>query len=221
MENTEAETSFWEGNKYRDYYEGFTHLLFPYNNVFDNIMFTYYYMWTSKTSGSVKTPMYGETFDENKFEYGAFYLYKIYFPTNIANLTESYPGLVIVMQLYADVSFYEGTEYIFIGSMGYTGEPEWDEDVFDYSASPVYRSEEIFKSGNVSFIRKYETSKFKEWEYIIIELDRVLEKRNVDKSLEKRNTGFQLTWHYEDGSGNRIDIENDQKLKEQLKTRDL
>ena len=29
VENNEAETSFWEENKYGDYYEGFTHLQFP------------------------------------------------------------------------------------------------------------------------------------------------------------------------------------------------
>ena len=92
--------------------------------------------------------MYGETFDENKFEYGAFYVYYISFPTNIANLTESYPGLVIVMQFYADVSLYVGTEYITIDSWGHTGDYD-----YDYGRGPEY--ERIFKSGNVSIKRKY------------------------------------------------------------------
>ena len=216
VENTEAETSFWEENKYRDHYEGFTHLQFPSYWPISNIIHFTYYMLTSKTSGSVKTPLYGEPFDDNKFEYAAYYRYYIYFPPNIVNITELYPGLTIVLQFYADVSLYEGTEGIFIESMGYTGEQEWDGYALDYVDTAVYKREEIYNSGNVSIIRKYETSKFKDWEYISIYLDRVLEKTNVDKSLEKRNTGFQLTWHYEDRSGNKIDIETDQKYKEEI-----
>ena len=118
-------------------------------------------MDTSKTSGSLKTPMYGEPFDENKFEYCANYGYYIYLPPNIVNITELYPGLTIVLQFYVDVSLYEGHEAMAIDSMGHTGEQEWDEYQFNYVDRSVYKAEYMVKSGNVSILRKYETNNFK------------------------------------------------------------
>ena len=42
---------------------------------------------------------------------------------------------------------------------------------------------------------------------------RIVDKILVNKSPEKRTTGFQLTWYYEDGSGNRVEIEEDKKYE--------
>ena len=63
-------------------------------------------------------------------------------------------------------------------------------------------------------IRKFEAKDFIRdgYGYIWITLHRTLDKTIVDKSLEKRNTGFQLTWFFEDSSGKRVDIEQDKKI---------
>ena len=66
VENTQVETSFVEDNKYRNIYEGYTFLMFPYYDLFDNIINSASYMYTCRTSGLVKTYLYGEPFDSNK-----------------------------------------------------------------------------------------------------------------------------------------------------------
>ena len=65
MENTNVETAFVEAEKYRNYYEGFTEIFFPYNEYWDAYEpLSSYEMKTSRTSGFVKTPWYGEPFNE-------------------------------------------------------------------------------------------------------------------------------------------------------------
>ena len=81
-------------NKYRDYYEGSTFLKYPNYYDYDTAsIYCNYKMTTYKTSGSLKTPYYGETFNAKKFEYIVWYEYQIVFPDNILSLAEKYSGL--------------------------------------------------------------------------------------------------------------------------------
>ena len=78
----------------------------------------------------------------------------------------------------------------------------------EYEEETVYDMELLYDTGNVSVRRTYDVSVIKENEFVEVMMDRVLQKKNVDKSLEKRNTGFQLEWYYEDESGNRVEVED-------------
>ena len=193
-----------EENKYMDYYEENTMLRFP------NIMgaFFSYRLSTFKTSGLITTPYYGETFDANKFQYIVWNQYYIYFPYNIESLGEKYPDLRFVLHFHIDVALYEGSEDIRLQF--------WDKD--GRQAMP----EELFLgTGNISRIRKYDVIRdynagiddkkfrrgFKKGDFILIEFGRQLDKTIVENSDEKRHTGFQLSWYYEDSFGKRVDIE--------------
>ena len=213
LENTNKETSFVEEEKYRNYYEGYTHIQFPYFDLISNTIHSAYYMHTSRTSGHMKTPWYGEPFNEDKFEYMAFYHVLIYFPTNLLNITQSYPGLTFVMHFYMDVALFEGYEEVKIKKMGKTGDTYWYDYYGEYFDVVHYPDESLFKTGNVSLIKKYDASNFQQGEKVWIYFDRVLEKALVDKSPEKRNTGFELTWYYEDEFGTRVDIEEESKFE--------
>ena len=203
-----------EDNKYRNIYEGYTFLMFPYYDLFDNIINSASYMYTCRTSGFVKTYLYGEPFDSNKFEHIVYWHTLIYFPANLTNITQMYPGLSFVLHFNMDVTLYPGYERVHIKQMGETNETEWDDTLGEYVGKVNYKYEYLYKTGNVSVLRKYDVSKFQEGECAWIIMDRVLEKALVDKSPEKRNTGFELTWYYEDESGNRVDIEEESNYKE-------
>ena len=80
----------------------------------------------------------------------------------------------------------------------------------------IYDRQYLYDTGNVSVKRKFDVSLIQEGEYVSIMMDRVLLKEDVDKSLEKRNTGFELSWYFEDGSGNRVEIEEESKFKDKM-----
>ena len=75
------------------------------------------------------------------------------------------------------------------------------------------KRESITKTGNITVIKKYETSILDK--FYTIWMERNLDKAEVQKSLEQRNTGFHLTWYFEDGEGNRVEIENEGSFKTQ------
>ena len=201
VENYEIDTSLEEENKYRDYYQGYTSLQFPAHEQNIHFMdgYTRYEYHTSKTSGSVKTPSYGQPFDKEKFEYSYRSHYYIFSPSNIADITDTHPGLTFVLDFYVDVALYKqvGTdiEKIYL---------ELDDDG---------KLEDLIQTGNISVIRKYATSRMSKRKYI--QLFRRLDKTLVEKSVEKRNTGFQLSWYYEDGDGKRVDIEQEARYKQE------
>ena len=207
----EIETSF--KNNYRDYYEGSTVQQFPY--YIDDGIGGIRYLWvTSKTSGSLKTPHYGEQFDENKFVYVAQYKYGFHFPSNLADVTKSNPGLKFVLHFYMDVALYPGIETFQIQPYGSNRmcavancSMQYGYTRKDLKINSAYEEEWLPQTGNISVIRKYDTSRLTEGNFLWLELIRKLEKSLVDKILEKRNTGFELTWYYEDSDGNKVDIE--------------
>ena len=203
VENNQEDASLVEENKYRDYYQGYTSLQFPqFNPALLNLQYHYE---TSKTSGSVKTAWYGQSFDPNKFEDDLFCLYFIYFPgydhdssSNINTIAETIPGLTFVLDFYMDVGLYPGMEYVWISDIR--------KDSENY--------EPLTLTGNVSVTRKYNNTN-KMFGGKLIWFIRRLDKELVEKSVEKRNTGFQLSWYYEDGDGNRVDIEQDAYHKQE------
>ena len=139
-ENRKDESSFVEENKYRNYYEGKTVIKFPYyDDAGTSSIYHTYYLDTYTTSGHLKTPYYGQAFDENKFEYAAFYQYYISFPDNIESLGKKQPGLRFVVQLFIDVALYPGTEYVTLQICDSQG----------YAMSPISNFE---NTGNVSVI---------------------------------------------------------------------
>ena len=199
-QNREVEKSFVEENKYRDYYEDNTYIFFPKYDKVDSIVHSMYYMYTYKTSGYLNTPFYGESFDANKFEYVVYYIYTLYLPDNIHSLGRKYPGLRLVLHFYVDVALYPGSEYVYFEILDKYG--DWYDE---------FPPEFFMNTGNISLIRKFDVKRksggLKKGDDLSISLCRVLDKASVDKSLEKRNTGFQLTWYYEDSSGKRVEIE--------------
>ena len=100
------ESSFVEENKYRNYYEGYQWLQFPSKKRCQ--------MWTSRASGHLKTPLYGEPFDEDNFEYNVKYEYNFYPPSSLGLIVDLYPNLNLnfVLHFYMDV--YPGQEKIYM-----------------------------------------------------------------------------------------------------------
>ena len=189
----DIETAFVEKGKYRNYYEGYSNIQFPNLERNKGLVESAYYMLTSRTSGTVKTAWYGEPFNEDEFEYKARNIHHIFFPTNLPNISHSFPGLTFVMHFHMDVALFEGAEYVYIARMGKTGET-YDHYYYDEPQEEVYYKEEsLFKTGNISIIRKYNASKFQqlegEEEKVDVVFIRSLEKSLVDQSPEKRNTG--------------------------------
>ena len=119
-----------------------------------------------------------------------------------------------MLNFYLDVNLYTGIEYIYIAGFGKTNGTELDMYTNEYEEETVYDLELLYDTGNVNVKRTYDVSVIKENEFVEVMMDRVLQKKNVDKSLEKRNTGFQLEWYYEDGSGNRVKVEEENKFEE-------
>ena len=198
VENYEVDISFVEKNKYRDYYHGYTLLEFPYwfldfRHAY-NTQFRNRYR-TSKSSGSVKTAWYGEPFDENKFTYSSLSNYEINFPIKAF---ERFPNLKLILEFYMDVGLYEegpaDYERIRIETITDEKQMKRGNNTLEY----------LTKTGNVSVTRKYETKGLRK---IILKLERKLDKELVDKSIVMRNTGFQLTWYFEDGNGNTSNFE--------------
>ena len=159
----------------------------------------------------MKSQWFREIFEEDKFEYATWYPNEIHFPVNLSSLREKIPGLNFVLRLSVDVMLYDGYEYVYINPLGWTNDTEWSDYQNDYVTSYVYETDWL--AGTQSVIRKYDTSTFTEGEYATINLQRQIEKTSVDKSLEKRNTGFELEWYFEDGAGNRVDIEQENKYE--------
>ena len=209
LENMEIETCFQSFGSfgYRDFYEGYTELWLPFYERWFGGDCLVHHRDTSKTSGTVKTPLYGEKFDANKFQYVTHILFGLRYPSNLANLTELNPGLKLVVQLYMDVALYPGHEVVKIYAV------RVDKIVMGMSF--------FYHTGNVSVIKvipainiaaNIAATGFPEM-YVFIE--RRLEKALVEESLEKRNTGFILSWYYEDKDGNRVDIESERMYKEE------
>ena len=176
----------------------------PHYTEFDNLITSTLYWYTSKTSGTLKTPWYGQDFDENKFEYVAYYVYWIFLPTSLSNIIDIYPDLTFVLHFYMDVNLYPGYEQVWLYNLFKSGEKEEVEEEYFY------------QTGNISILRKYNASKFPQGEYTYVNYERVVDKTLVDKNPERRNTGFQLTWYYEDGSGNKVEVEEDKKYEEEI-----
>ena len=108
-----------------------------------------------------------------------------------------------MLHLYVDVGLYPGIENVNVNV-------RWNVDGYElrngYGETKIPK-EVLQSTGNVSVIRKYDAKEFQEGDFVWIVHSRMLDKTSVDKSLEKRNTGFQLTWFYEDSTGKRVDIE--------------
>ena len=109
MDNMKVEKAFIENQKYRNMYEGYSAVIYPAYADFGGIIHLMAIMKTSKTSGSLQTPWYGDTFDEN-FDYAAYFQYYIYFPTDL-NVT--YPDLKLVLHFHVDVMLYGSTEEVY------------------------------------------------------------------------------------------------------------
>ena len=107
-----------------------------------------------------------------------------------------------MVHLFIDVALYPGTEYVTL-------------KLCDRYDATVSDTENFVNTGNVSVIRTYKIGRdrlydrrgIKKGDYVQIWFNRILEKTVVDKSFEKRNTGFELSWHYEDSSEKTLEIE--------------
>ena len=113
LDNMAVENSFFERNKYRNYYEGSTKISNAYfEKYFDKESQNMHIhgLDTSTTSGFIKTPGFGEPFDAKMFQLKANYWYTIYLPSNLSIIAANIPNLTLVMQLDVDVGLYVDTE---------------------------------------------------------------------------------------------------------------
>ena len=73
-----------------------------------------------------------------------YYKWYIYFPS--PNVTSLYPELYFVLDIYLDVTLYEGSEYISIKGFGKTNETEWDDYNSEEKDVTVYDTEYLYES---------------------------------------------------------------------------
>ena len=177
----------------------------PYYEYSGDYVYQAYLMDTYKASGSLSTPWYGEPFDADKFEYAAYYDYYINFPRNIIRVRNSLKNkrtLFFILHFDMVVSFYPGLEQVSIQFFNENGDELSDERFLsDIVSFPLE-----YLTGNVSVIKKYNANQLNWKDYVHITFNRKLNKEVVDKSFEKKNTGFKLTWYYEDSDGNNVKI---------------
>ena len=108
MENVKVEKAFIEEQKYRNFYEGYSTLSYPAYTDYSGISHLILNRYTSKTSGSLETPWYGDTFDDN-FDYAVMSQFHIKFPVNLKIL---YPDLKLVFHFHVDVMLYGPVENV-------------------------------------------------------------------------------------------------------------
>ena len=184
IENMEYERSFIQKGKYRNYYEGYSSLSYPYysdsDSRYESATETY------ATSGSVRTPGFGEKFDSKKFKNRVLYIYVIYIPTDFANYKKQ--KLDLVLNFNIDVQLYGGYDEV-------------------YSNIEYLGSEWFHNSGNIT--RRYNA---RDLGRVYITYTREVEQNSVDKQTEKRVTGFSLEWHFENGKGNMVGVKPDKKF---------
>ena len=197
-----VESSFFERNKYRNYYEGYTKIS---NAYFDDYHYHYHGLDTSTTSGFIKTPGFGEPFDAEMFQLKANYWYTIYLPNNLAIIAANIPNLTLVMHFDVDVGMYgDDTEYVTIQQIRIKSNSR---------RAAYYSSEKFYTSGNRT--RRYNASIIHGNIYenpIHVALYRE-EPDMVSNVEEPRNTGFSLEWYFEDSTGKRVDIKQ-QRIKD-------
>ena len=188
MKNMEFGNSFYRMQKYRKYYEGYSELEFPYYDAF----FTrnQYFMYSSGTSGTIRSPGFGKKFDAKKFKNKLDYKYKIWLLDNWYIISRKFPDLTLVLHFNVHVQLFGGREYVLLTE--YNGNTEF-----------------FYNAGNVSIIRRYKAKDIKYWAYIMVEFERDVDQNNVDKMIGEKETGFSLDWYYEDGKGNKAYIEQD------------
>ena len=95
----EEEISFEEEDKVRHWYESLTTVTFPYDGYYRHK----YEFQTHATTGSVKTPWFGDKFNADKYKDDVQYAYVINFPKNIALL---YPNMSVVLDMDIDTKIF-------------------------------------------------------------------------------------------------------------------
>ena len=132
-------------------------------------------MKTTASSGSIRSPGFGEKFDARKFKNRVRYEYEFFLPPNMSTLSMIYPDLYLVVELQVDVQFYEGEEYVWL----YFENLSYDLDVF--------------YPGNISISRRFKAEQMEDGEIMYIDFERGVNEKSVDKQLEKRRGDFLLS----------------------------
>jgi hypothetical protein len=183
IEDSDYENSFIQKRKYRNLYEGYTELMYPWYSSSDTKW--KYQMVTLATSGSFRTPNFGAKFDGKKFKNRV--EYRLYFLLPYSTL---YSGdstdLTLVMDFQVDVKLYDGEEYVDLR--------------FPQSVNEYFRN-----SGNITIRKRFKN--YVDTTYLTFR--RTVDQVSVDEEFEKRMTGFSVDWYYEDGTGNRVHVEPD------------
>ena len=182
-----VENSFEEEGKYRNWYEGYSRVTLPYVEFGTQ----QYRPFTSKTSGSITTPWFQEKFSAERFMNKAQYIYYIRVPDNIS--VRAYLRMDMMMDTKETSG---GTENITIVQPGDRSRAE----MFSYSA-------------NVTVAKKWHIAT-PEYVYITgednrlaVDFERDIPKDSLENWRQKRMTGCRFTWHLEDQSGDRLEIE--------------
>ena len=123
---------FYEENKFKNWYNGVSKVVFPYetlnlpvsarnylskimsNGFNPNLEYFYgHYMFTSATSGSVHTPWFGQTYDEDIYLNGIDYRIRINIPKGLPNGTK-----LVVSGMIDTMEIEGGDEDVALNSLG-------------------------------------------------------------------------------------------------------
>ena len=203
LDNIAEEQSFFERNKYRNYYEGSRAIKYTYHgeDKYSGLLHKHD-LQTSATSGFIKTPGFGQPFQKDIFHPDAKkeYVYMIYIPTNIAYT----PGLTMVLEFDVDIQLYGGTEKVTVDAIQEvrTGAKAYEEEVFKTSGHRTRR----YNASIIASIYQHSLNAIK-----ITYKRENLTPDMVSKVAKPTNNGFSLEWYFEDSAGKRVEIEQEKQ----------
>ena len=121
MENMETENSYSEKDRYRNYYEGYTLLNFHTSGYVQGEYYVQQKKTLSKPYGYLKTPWYGDNFEDNIFEYFVLCKYSFEYGKEListVNRLRNKGGLFFVLHFHIDIGLYEeGQEDVYISEI--------------------------------------------------------------------------------------------------------
>ena len=179
-------------DRYGSAYRIFSSLIVGFTRQLDKKSFA---SSSEKRNTGFELSWYYEDYYGNKQDIENIDEYLIYFPTNLASILELYPNIATAV-LNMDVNLFPGLEYKQI----YQNIDFEYRDYYFFGRKYEYKLDE---KSNITKVRTYDLTNSDMDQPILIGFA-----RNLNKSSNVSSPGFQLSWYYEDGDGQRVDIEN-------------
>ena len=198
-----------EKERARNWYEGYNTIAVPFFAPDGYVQ--RYYFGTSKLSGSVSSPGFGEVYNQELFSRDMRYEYRIVFAENLDTMKKKYTDTFFVFEINMDIQVSDAvTERVNLYFPKVNTEKYECEHQGSAIFSDVYfenyggRSFESCK--NVTVKNKFSLEKM--GEFVTIEFFRIVKKNTVSHYVkQKPMTGICLTWYFEDINGARVEVE--------------